>query len=211
MTRTAQVPVQRFPVQRFSVQRNVKPSSPTRRAALQTIGGTIAGAAIGSAILPKTVAGEEGRWQPLFDGKSLEGWTPKIRGHRLGKNFGDTFRVRDGLLQVRYDQYEKFDERFGHLFYAKPFSHYRLRVEYRFVGEQVPGGPGWAIRNSGLMIHGQPADTMTVDQKFPVSIEVQLLGGGKSGKRPTANLCTPGTHVVMDGKLLKRHCTSSKS
>ena len=152
-----------------------------------------------------------GDWTPLFNGKNLDGWTPKITGYELGVNFGDTFRVEDGLLKVRYDQYERFDGRFGHLFYKTPFSHYILRVEYRFVGKQVAGGPGWAFRNSGIMIHGQPPATMTKDQKFPVSIEVQLLGGRETGKRPTANLCTPGTHVVMNGKLLKRHCTNSRS
>jgi len=152
-----------------------------------------------------------GDWTPLFNGKNLDGWTPKITGYELGVNFGNTFRVEDGLLKVRYDQYERFDGRFGHLFYKTPFSHYILRVEYRFVGKQVAGGPGWAFRNSGIMIHGQPPATMTKDQKFPVSIEVQLLGGRETGKRPTANLCTPGTHVVMNGKLLKRHCTNSRS
>ena len=52
---------------------------------------------------------------------------------------------------------------------------------------------------------------MAKDQDFPVSIEMQLLGGFGSGTRTTANLCTPGTNVVMDGKLIRRHCTSSTS
>lgn len=150
-------------------------------------------------------------WVPLFNGKDLEGWTPKIRHFELGENYGNTFRVEDGLIKVRYDQYEKFDERFGHLFYREPFSHYRLRVEYRFVGDQAPGGPGWAIRNSGVMIHGEAPEFMAKDQDFPASIEVQLLGGAATGERTNANLCTPGTNVVMDGKLVTRHCTSSKS
>ncbi|MEX2186192.1 MAG: family 16 glycoside hydrolase [Pirellulales bacterium] len=153
----------------------------------------------------------EGKWIQLFNGKNLDGWTPKIRHAKPGENPGNTFRVEDGLLKVGYDQYEKFDEKFGHLFYNEPFSHYRLRVEYRFVGEQCPGGPGWAIRNSGIMIHGETADEMTVDQDFPASIEVQLLGGANTGERPTANLCTPGTNVVMDGQLITRHCTNSKA
>jgi hypothetical protein len=156
-------------------------------------------------------AAEEGKWLPLFNGKDLTGWTPKIRGYELGENFGETFRVEDGVLKVVYDKYDSFADRFGHLFYEAPFSNYRLRVEYRFVGEQVAGGPGWAVRNSGVMVHGQAPDTMTKDQDFPVSIEVQLLGGGQSGERTTANLCTPGTHVVMNGELLTRHCTNSKS
>jgi len=52
---------------------------------------------------------------------------------------------------------------------------------------------------------------MGKDQNFPVSIEVQLLGGGGTGERTTANVCTPGTHIVMDGKLITRHCNSSTS
>ena len=155
-------------------------------------------------------AGESDRIQ-LFNGKNLDGWKVKITGHELNDNYGNTFRVEDGILKAAYDQYEKFDGKFGHLFYHQPFSSYVLRVEYRFVGEQCPGGPGWAFRNSGIMIHGQSPQSMEKDQKFPVSIEVQLLGGSGTGNRPTANLCTPGTHVVMDGKLVTLHCNPSRS
>ena len=150
-------------------------------------------------------------WVPIFNGKNLDGWKPKIRGYEYGDNHADTFRVEDGLLKVRYDKYEKFDENFGHLFFKESYSHYRIRVEYRFVGEQVKGGPGWAIRNSGIMIHGQDPKTMAKGQKFPVSIEVQLLGGNGKDPRQTGNLCTPGTNVVFDSKLHLPHCTNSKS
>ena len=150
-------------------------------------------------------------WIPLFNGKDLEGWTPKIRGYDAGDNFADTFRVEDGLLKVKYDKYDMFNERFGHLFYKQTFSNYRLRVEYRFVGDQCPGGPGWAIRNSGAMIHGQDPKTMTKDQSFPVSIEVQYLGGNGKDPRTTANVCSPGTNIVMNGKPNTTHCNNSKS
>lgn len=150
-------------------------------------------------------------WTPLFDGATLDGWSPKIVGHELGDNFDNTFRVDNGLLKVRYDNYGTFEGRFGHLFFDAPFSHYKLRVEYRFVGEQCPGGPGWALRNSGVMIHGQSAESMGLHQDFPVSIEVQTLGGDGENARSTGNLCTPGTHVVMEGELTKRHCTNSTS
>jgi len=153
----------------------------------------------------------QGEWIQLFNGQSLDGWKVKITGHELGDNYANTFRVEDGLLKVAYDGYDQFDGKFGHIFYDQPFSNYLLRVEYRFVGDQVPGGPGWAFRNSGMMLHCQAPESMTKDQKFPVSIEVQLLGGGGSGKRPTGNVCTPGTHIVMDGKLVTRHCTPSRS
>ncbi|MEM9646151.1 MAG: family 16 glycoside hydrolase, partial [Planctomycetota bacterium] len=162
-------------------------------------------------------------WISLFNGKDLDGWQPKIRGHELGVNYADTFRVRDGLLVVSYDKYTPADlrsmdggrnasfDRFGHLFYKDTYSHYRLRVEYRFVGDQVPNGPGWAFRNNGLMLHGQDPATMERDQKFPTSIEVQLLGGDGTNKRSTLNLCTPGTNVVMPDGMLKPHCTTSQS
>jgi hypothetical protein len=151
------------------------------------------------------------RWIKLFNGKNLKGWKVKIAGHKLNDNYGNTFRVEDGILKVRYDEYDKFDGKFGHLFYKDKLSHYILRVEYRFVGEQSPGGPGWAFRNSGIMLHCQSPESMRKDQSFPVSVEVQLLGGNGRDKRSTANVCTPGTHIVMDGKLDTRHCISSAS
>ena len=152
-------------------------------------------------------------WRPLFNGRDLDGWTPKIRGEKFGDNYGDTFRVEDGVLKVVYDpaKYPTFGNKFGHLFYKEPFSRYRLRIEYRFTGEQCAGGEGWALRNSGVMIHGEDPAAMPIDKDFPASIEVQFLGGAATGERTTANLCTPGTHVVMDGKLFTPHCTSSKS
>lgn len=150
-------------------------------------------------------------WVQLFNGRDLNDWRVKITGYPLGENFGNTFRVEDGLLKVRYDGYDAFNERFGHIFHNRKFSHYLLSMEYRFVGEQVQGGPGWAIRNSGAMLHGQDPATMGQNQDFPISIEMQLLGGGGQGERPTANLCTPGTHVVRDGQLFTPHCINSSS
>ena len=150
-------------------------------------------------------------WISLFDGKDLNGWTPKITGCDFGDNFNDTFRVENGVMKVSYDKYSKFNKRFGHLFYKTPFSKYRLRVEYRFVGDQCPGGPPWAFRNSGVMIHCQKPETMRKDQEFPVSIEVQYLGGDGKKARSTGNVCTPGTNIVMGGKLITQHCIDSSS
>jgi hypothetical protein len=171
---------------------------------------------VGSAVAADPLASEsypKGEWISLFNGKDLTGWTPKIRYCDLGDNFGNTFRVEDGLMKVRYDGggYDSFGERFGHLFFRDSFSNYRFRVEYRFVNEQCAGGPGWATRNSGVMVHGQDPKTMTKDQDFPVSIEVQLLGGNGKDPRTTSNLCTPGTNVVMNGELKLQHCINSSS
>jgi hypothetical protein len=151
------------------------------------------------------------KWVSLFNGKDFEGWDIKIKGSDLNVNYKNTFRVEDGLLKVRYDQYEKFNNEFGHIFYKTPFSHYRLRVEYRFVGEQCPGGPSWAYMNSGVMLHSQSASSMLKDQDFPVSIEGQFLGGDGSGERHTSNVCTPGTNIVMNDKLITQHCVESIS
>ncbi len=150
-------------------------------------------------------------WRQLFNGKDLHGWEPKIRGYELNNNFGNTFRVENGVLKVAYDKYDAFNERFGHLFFNEKFSYYTIAVEYRFTGDQCTGGPGWATRNSGVMLHGQSAASMGKDQDFPMSIEVQLLGGLGKGPRTTANLCTPGTNVEMDGKLFTTHCLNSAS
>ena len=150
-------------------------------------------------------------WISLFNGKDLTGWTPKFSGFDLGENYRNTFRVEDGVLKATYEEWDRFNGEFGHLFYKDEFSYYRLRLEYRFVGDQVAGGPGWAFRNNGIMIHGQRPETMAKGQDFPVSIEVQLLGGGETGNRPTANLCSPGTHVVMNGNLTTAHCVESNS
>lgn len=150
-------------------------------------------------------------WIQLFNGKDLSGWTPKITGYKLNENFGNTFYVENGLMKVKYDAYDSFNERFGHIFYKNKFSYYLIAVEYRFTGEQAKNGPGWAYRNSGIMIHCQAPETMMEKQDFPISIEVQLLGGNGKDERPTANLCTPGTNVVMNGKLQTNHCFNSTS
>lgn len=162
-------------------------------------------------LLFSSVVVQAGEWNSLFNGKDLEGWTPKIKGYELGENYANTFRVVDGLMTVSYDGYDKFDRKFGHLFYKEKFSNYRFRVEYRFIGEQCPGGEGWALRNSGVMVHGEDPAKMTKDQDFPTSIEVQLLGGDGQKMRTTSNLCTPGTNVVMENQLITKHCISSTS
>ena len=150
-------------------------------------------------------------WTPLFNGRDLTGWTPKITGSDLGEDPWQTFRVEDGLLTVSYENYETFDGRFGHLFYEEPFSHYQLRVEYRFIGSQLPDAPGWAFKNSGVMFHAQRPESMLRDQDFPISLEAQLLGGNGVDERPTANLCTPGTHVEMNGMLVEEHCITASA
>ncbi|MEY3282399.1 MAG: hypothetical protein RIR86_412, partial [Acidobacteriota bacterium] len=98
----------------------------------RSIGGVVAGQTSGP---EKPEKAQQKEWRQLFNEKNLEGWDVKIRGYALNDNFGNTFRVEDGLLTVGYEKYDSFNERFGHLFYREKFSHYILAAEYRFIGE----------------------------------------------------------------------------
>ncbi|MDB5275422.1 MAG: hypothetical protein JWR61_377 [Ferruginibacter sp.] len=156
-------------------------------------------------------AGKE-EWQTLFNGKDIKDWVPKINHHETGDNYGNTFRVEDGMVKVRYDKYDQFNEQFGHLYYKTPFSYYHLVFEYRLVGEWRKDAPDYTIRNSGVMFHSQDPKTMPKEQDWPISIEFQILGGLGDGKpRPTGNMCSPGTDVIFNGKIDDRHCINSTS
>jgi hypothetical protein len=164
--------------------------------------------------VPVTAQNDPGteEWIQLFNGKDLQDWDVKITGHDLNDNYGDTFRVEDGVLKISYDEYEEFDGKFGFLFYREKFSHYILAVEYRFVGDPVPGAPDWVSPiNSGVMIHSQSARSMGKQQNFPVSVAAQLRGGTGSEETPTANLCPLGTVVEVNGRPATEDCIPSRS
>jgi len=150
-------------------------------------------------------------WTPIFNGRDLDGWVIKIKGSPLGENYKNTFRVEDSILKVSYSEYDTFRLEFGHIYYKEPFSSYKLRVEYRFTGEQAQGGPSWGYRNSGIMFHCQDPATIQLDQDWPVSVEVQFLGSTTERETTTMNVCTPHTHIVMGDSLITEHCTSSSS
>ncbi|WP_316818888.1 DUF1080 domain-containing protein [Pedobacter nyackensis] len=151
-------------------------------------------------------------WTDLFNGKDIKDWNVKINHHEFGDNFANTFRVEDGMIKVRYDQYGAYNNQYGHLYYKKPFSHYRLLVEYRITGDWKTDAPSYTISNSGIMFHSQDPKTMLKDQDWPISVEFQLLAGLDDGQpRPTGNMCSPGTDVIYEGKIDSRHCIDSKS
>lgn len=153
-----------------------------------------------------------GEWKPLFNGKDIEDWFVKINHHPVDDNYANTFRVEDGILKVRYDEYEDFNNRFGHLYYKQPYSYFHLIVEYRFVEGWHEDAPEYTIKNSGVMFHSQDPRTMNVDQDWPISVELQLLAGlGDGEERPTGNMCSPGTDVVYNGEVDPRHCINSSS
>ena len=151
----------------------------------------------------------EPKWVDLFNGKNLDGWTVKIAGHPVGDNYANTFRVEDGILKCEYDDYQEFGGRYGHLYSNLSYSHYKLRMEYRFEGRQLPDAPSYVDLNSGVMIHSQPPQSMGLEQAFPASLEMQFLADQGKGKRQTGNACTPGTHLVHNGKFTKKHIVKS--
>ena len=154
---------------------------------------------------------EKEEWISLFNGHDLSNWTIKFANQDLNVNYRNTFRVKDSMICIAYDQYDSFGDAYAHIYYNKPYSYYKLRFDYRFTGDQAQGGENWNVRNSGIMLHSQSAQSNDYGQYFPVSIEIQLLGGLRKGERPTGNVCTPGTALIMDGKIDYRHCISSKS
>ncbi len=160
----------------------------------------------------KTATATDEGWRSLFNGKDIKDWNVKIHHHDYNVNFGNTFRVEDGMIKVRYDQYKDFNDQFGHLFYKTPFSYYHLKFEYRFVGQWVKTAPEYTLLNSGVMFHSQDPKTILKEQDWPISIEFQLLGGVKEGEpRPTGNMCSPGTDVVYKGTISPSHCINSSS
>lgn len=159
----------------------------------------------------KLPAVKEAKWIPLFNGKNLDGWIPKVTGYRSGENPLNGFRVENGILKVDYSKFAAFNGRFGHLFYKEKLSSYILHVEYRFVGELLPDAPSYCIRNSGVMVCSQSPESMDITENWPVSIEVQLLGCTDKLKQITANICTPGTTISINGKPTNEHCISSSS
>ncbi len=157
-----------------------------------------------------TEAGKKEKWQPLFNGKNLDNWIVKVYHHETGENYGNTFRAEEGMIKVRYDQYDSFRNRYAHLFYRQPYSHYKLRFEYRLTGEWRKDAPSYTQLNSGVMFHAQDPHTILKEQDWPISIEFQLLAALPDGKpRPTGNMCSPGTDVVFNGKVDARHCINS--
>jgi hypothetical protein len=154
----------------------------------------------------------KGVWIDLFNGRDLNDWIVKIHHHEVGINFGNTFRVEDSVIRVRYDEYGDYQDQFAHLYYKQPFSHFHLVVEYRFTGELQKGAPDYTMLNSGVMFHSQDPRTILKEQNWPISVEMQFLADLEDGNpRPTGNMCSPGTEIIYQGKMYDGHCLNSTS
>lgn len=150
---------------------------------------------------------EAPKWVSLFNGENFDGWTMRILGQELGENYANTFRIDSGMLKIRYDEYGSFDDQFGAIYFNKPYSNYRLKVEYRFVGETAPGAPEWGYRDSGVQFHSQSPNSLKPDQAFPVCLEFNLHGGNGTDERPTGEICASGTTVEIGNAQNDSFCT----
>ncbi|HZY81531.1 MAG TPA: DUF1080 domain-containing protein [Cyclobacteriaceae bacterium] len=155
---------------------------------------------------------KESDWITLFNGKDINDWIVKIHHHDPGVNFGETFRVEDDMIKVRYDKYQDFNDQFGHLYYKTPFSYFHLSLDYRFTGQLQQGAPNYTLLNSGVMFHSQDPRSMPKEQNWPISVEMQFLATLDDGtERHTGNMCSPGTDIVYGGGVYPDHCLDSNS
>ena len=152
---------------------------------------------------------KEPEWISIFNGKDLSGWTVKFTGYEYQDNYLNTFQAKDGKLIANYEAYDTFDNNFGHIFYKEKLTKYRLRLEYRFLGDAIPGAPKWAYKNSGIKYHSPHPSELPLDQRQLVAVEAQLLGRDEGIERYTGNVCTAGTHIEMNDSLITQHCTNS--
>ena len=161
----------------------------------------------------KNEKGEKSKeeWTSIFNGKDLTGWDIKIKDHPMNENYKNNFRIEDSMIRVVYSGFEKFDNQFGHLFTQTPYSYYKVKLQYRFVGDHLADAPIWSDRNSGIMLHSQSAKSMDLHQDFPVSLEFQFLCGNGKDTVPTGSVCTPGTFITYNGKPYFGHIQKSNS
>lgn len=94
--------------------------------------------------------------QLLFNGKNLDGWRYYLSDHLVGME--DVWSVRDGLLVCK-------GEPMGYLYTKKPYTNFRLVVEWRWAPGKKPGNSGVLMR-----INGKP-------MPLPHCIEAQLQNG----------------------------------
>jgi hypothetical protein len=135
-------------------------------------------------------------WEQLFNGEDLEGWNFHMRGQEYNVDPWNTLKVSDGILHVDYSEYENFDQRYLHFGRDDVFSHFILGVEYRFIGDQIPGGNPYEFRNSGILFHSQAMSELEIETRFPTAIEAQTLVRGGGGEREDVIPSAPGEDPI---------------
>lgn len=111
-------------------------------------------------------------WQPLWDGRSLDGWSFFQDG------VGDTdtlgvVSIHNGELHFLGEQYTHDVAPPGFIATLTEYSNYHLRLQYRW-GERRWAPRGWQARNSGVLYHLGPQRPGLL---FPEGIEFQMQEG----------------------------------
>jgi len=109
----------------------------------------------------------DGKWTPLFDGRTLDGWT--------AAEHPESFSVEDGVIRARGPR--------AHLFYVgdgdASFSDFELRFE-------VNARPG---ANSGVYFHTRWQDTGWPERGYEAQIDNTHVGAdGRPGSSRTGSL-----------------------
>jgi hypothetical protein len=111
------------------------------------------------AIATPILADEKDGFTPLFDGKTLDGWTFIVKPDKEGKRADPkgTWSATDGMIHCT-------GKPNGCMVTKKEYADYVLKVKWRWDGDGKGG-------NSGVLLHVQ-------DEKYwPTSIEAQMLTG----------------------------------
>lgn len=95
---------------------------------------------------------EPGKWQELFNGKDLTGWSPLIEKVAPGTDPAGHVVVRDGAIQMYADTPAGTMVPFGTIIHERMFARFHLSLEYAWGKEKFPPRHE-AIRDAGLLYH----------------------------------------------------------
>jgi hypothetical protein len=115
--------------------------------------------ALACALVATAPAADDKDFAPLFDGKSLDGWTFIVKPDKDGKKTDprETWSVVDGYIRCT-------GKPNGCMVTKAEYGDYLLKLRWRFPANTAGG-------NTGVLLHVQ-------DEKYwPTSIEAQLLTG----------------------------------
>ena len=127
-------------------------------------------------------------FEPLFNGRNLNGWFTFDNTHGTSNDVEDYFKVEDGELVILDIPETNENKAFGYLSTVNEYADYHLRFEYQW-GEKKFAPRQNALRDSGVLYH-----LVGTDRIWPSSLESQVQEGdtgdffGLGGARVTSSL-----------------------
>lgn len=128
----------------------------------------------------------------LFNGENLEGWTVFIENQPAGSDLNQIFQVIDGVIHVYRSAPAGSEQPFGYIATKRVYSHYRLKLEYRWAEKKFQPR-ATEVRDSGLLYHVAQKEGV-----WPRSIELQIQ------ERDVGDIFTVHTrvHSTVDPKQI---------